>query len=134
MYATTNAYQRYRQQGILTANPVELIVMLYDGCIKQIKLGILGVERNDPNAANTGFQKAQNILMELINSLDLSYSMSKDLMDLYEFMIHEINEVNLHKEDGTGNLNDVLEMLGELRQSWGEIAKEGRGAVTLEEG
>ena len=36
MYAKPNPQEAYRQQGILTANPTELIVMLYDGCIKQL--------------------------------------------------------------------------------------------------
>ena len=131
MYATTNAYAQYKQHGILTANPVELIVLLYDGCIKQLRTAAVAIEDRRYPQANTSLQKAQEIIMELVNSLDFNYEISDQLLSLYDFMLNEIVEINLHKE--TDRIDGIIEVLSSLRQAWNEIAKEGRGAVTLTE-
>ena len=131
MYAMATPYDRYKTQGILTANPLELIVMLYDGCIKQLKLGGIGIEREDWPKANDSFQRAEEIILELVNSLDFNYPIADDLLSIYEFLLTEIIQINLDK-DAT-KIEPLVDILSSLRQSWQEISKEGRGAVTLEE-
>ncbi len=127
MYAMNNAFQKYKQQGVLTANPVELVVMLYDGCIKQIKIACLSIEEKDFEKANDSLQKAQRILMELINSLDLRYSIGNDLFALYEFMLNELAQGNANKDIKA--LSDIVRLLSELRDSWATLSKNGVGSV-----
>ena len=127
MYAMNHAFQKYKQQGVLTANPIELVVMLYDGCIKQIKIACLSIEEKDFEQANNSLQKAQRILMELINSLDLRYSVGGDLLSLYEFMLNELATGNATKDVKT--LSDVVKLLAELRESWATLSKNGAGSI-----
>ncbi len=127
MYAMNNAFQKYKQQGVLTANPVELVVMLYDGCIKQIKIACLSIEDKDFEKANDSLQKAQRILMELINSLDLRFPVGNDLFALYEFMLNELAQGNANKDINA--LSDIARLLSELRESWATLSKNGVGSV-----
>ncbi len=127
MYAMNNAFQKYKQQGVLTANPVELVVMLYDGCIKQIKIACISIEDKDFEQANISLQKAQLILMELINSLDLRYPIGNDLFSLYEYMLNEIAQGNVSKD--VKALADIVKLLQELRESWVTLSKNGVGSV-----
>ena len=127
MYTMSSVSQKYRQQDVLTANPLELVVMLYDGCIKQLKISALAIEDNNCERANEGMQQAQKILMELINSLDLRYPIGQDLMDLYEFMLNQIIRANSVKEPRL--LYEVVELLSGLRESWMALAKSGVGSV-----
>ena len=127
MYAMNNAFQKYRQQGVLTANPVELVVMLYDGCIKQIKMGCIFIEDKELEQANNSLQKAQRIVMELINSLDLRYPIGNELLSLYEFMLNEISGGNSTKD--VKALQEVAALLQELRESWVTLSKSGVGSV-----
>ena len=127
MYAMNNAFQKYRQQGVLTANPVELVVMLYDGCIKQIKMGCIFIEDKELEQANNSLQKAQRIVMELINSLDLRYPIGNELLSLYEFMLNEISAGNSTKD--VKALQEVAALLQELRESWVMLSKSGVGSV-----
>ena len=127
MYAMNNAFQKYRQQGVLTANPVELVVMLYDGCIKQIKMGCIFIEDKELEQANNSLQKAQRIVMELINSLDLRYPIGNELLSLYEFMLNEISAGNSTKD--VKALQEVAALLQELRESWVTLSKSGVGSV-----
>jgi len=127
MYTASNVSQKYRQQGVLTANPVELIVMLYDGCIKQMKISALSIEDKNYDQANESLQQAQKILLELINSLDLRFPIGRDLMDLYDFMLSETIAVNATKD--VKALNEVIGLLGDLRESWVTLSKSGVGSV-----
>ncbi|MCE5236829.1 MAG: flagellar export chaperone FliS [Clostridiaceae bacterium] len=131
MYAKPNPQDAYRQQGILTANPVELIVMLYDGCIKQLKLGCLALDDKNYEKSNVSFQKAQRIIMELITSLDFRYELAHDLMRLYEFMLEQIVEGNLKKEKAP--VLGTMELLEELRGAWAQVSKSGAASVAVAE-
>jgi flagellar protein FliS len=131
MYTKPNPQDAYKQQGILTANPAELIVMLYDGCIKQLKLGCLAADIKDFEKANICYQKAQRILLELITSLDFRYDLAHDLMRLYEYMIDEIIEGNLQKN--TETILAVAGLLEELRGAWVHLAKSGVASVAVAE-
>ncbi len=48
----TNPYAQYKQQGVLTASPTELVVMLYEGCIKQLKLAKIHIESKNMESAD----------------------------------------------------------------------------------
>jgi len=115
----TNPGEAYRRQNIMTASPLELIVMLYDGIKKNITLAQKAIKRRDVSAAHDKLIKAQAIVNELMGSLDLSISMSGDLMKLYEFMLHELGQANIKKD--ADRLDSVLEIVGELREAWQEI-------------
>lgn len=121
-----NPYEQYRQQGVMTASPVELIVMLYDGCIKQMKLGVMAIENKDYSAANQALQKAQDILGELVTSLDMNYELAATLLELYNFFLSELVEANMSKN--TQRIAPVIEIMQDLRVTWAEAAKMNRVA------
>ncbi|MFS8652347.1 MAG: flagellar export chaperone FliS, partial [Caldibacillus sp.] len=66
-----NPYQAYRRNAVNTATPGELTLMLYDGCLKFIRLAKEAINNNDIQAKNTNIQKAQNIITELMVTLDM---------------------------------------------------------------
>ena len=116
-----NAYQKYNAQKVVTANPVTLIVMLYDGCIKQLKLAQLAIDKKDCEATNTHIKKAQDIVSELLNSLDLKFPISQDLMALYEFMLREMRRINTVKN--RDDIDPLVGMLSGLRDTWAQVEK-----------
>jgi len=117
-----NAYEKYRHQGIMTASPADLVVMLYDGCIKQLKMTRIAIEEKHYEQANGYNKRAQDIVMELIMSLDLSFPISKDLMNIYEFVLQEMVQVNIDKD--SSRIQPLLELLESLREAWAEIRKQ----------
>ena len=76
MMYTNNGYNQYREQSVLTAGPGELVLMLYDGCLKQIRLARLAINENMAAGRNNALQKSQEIVTELINTLDFEYEVS----------------------------------------------------------
>ncbi len=116
-----NAYQKYNAQKVVTANPVTLIVMLYDGCIKQLKLAQLAIDKKDYEATNNHMKKAQDIVSELLNSLDLRFPVSKELMSLYDFMLREMRRINAVKK--RDDIDPLIDMLSGLRDTWAQVEK-----------
>ena len=127
----TRPQDAYRRQDVLTAGPVDLIVMLYDALKKNIILGKRGIEKKDVPNAHKCLMKAQMILTELINSLDMNYEISDELLNLYEFALKNIADANLHKN--TEPLEPVIEMVDSIREAWKEISGLNRGQIQLGE-
>jgi len=115
-------YEKYRRQDILIADPMKLVVMLYNGCIKQLKLAREAIEKRQYDQANQRLQRSQDIIVELMTSLDLKYAISKELMDLYTFLYREMIKVNITKDDT--HIEPLIKILVDLRDTWSEAMKE----------
>ncbi len=120
-YATANLQNRYKQDYVTTASPIDLVIMLYDGCIKQLKLAKIHLEETEPESPRNfliSIEKAEEIILELIRSLNLKIEISKDLLDLYQFMVNELVDVTFSRE--SEKIDPVIDMLNTLRESWVE--------------
>ena len=118
MYATANLQDRYKQDYVTTASPLDLIIMLYDGCIKQLKLSKIFEEENLQKDFLDAVEKAEEIILELIRSLNMNYEISNNLLDLYQFMLKELVETTYSKE--MDRIDKVIEFMSSLRESWVE--------------
>ena len=122
----TNPYAQYRQQGVLTASPTELVVMLYEGCIKQLKLAKIHLGEKNYEGANNAFQRAQDIITELVMGLDFNYDIARELLNLYEFVQRAIIDMNISKD--MNQVDPIVEILDDLRTAWVEVVKQTRAA------
>lgn len=129
MYHAGSAYETYRQQEVLTANAVDLIIMLYDGCIKQLKQARCCMQAKELAQANAAMMRAQDIVTELVRSLDLSIPLAKDLLQLYDFILQEMLRINIKKD--TEGIQPILDMLESLRGAWGEIRNHRPAAMQM---
>lgn len=119
--AMFNPYQQYEQQSVMTASPGELTLMLYNGCIKFIKMGIKYIEEDNIEKANNAIIRAQDIVNELTVTLDMEYEISEQLQLLYEYMGRRLIEANISKDMGI--LQEVEGLMAELRDTWAEVIK-----------
>ena len=127
----TRPQDAYRRQDVLTAGPVDLIVMLYDALKKNIVLGKRGIIKKDIPVAHKHLIKAQMIVTELINSLDMNYQISDELLELYEFALKSLADANLHKD--AEPLDPIIEMVDSIREAWKEVSSQSRGQIQLGE-
>ncbi|MCL2627816.1 MAG: flagellar export chaperone FliS [Oscillospiraceae bacterium] len=127
----TRPQDAYRKQDVLTASPVDLVVMLYDALKRNIVMGKRGIINKNVPTAHKHLMKAQMILTELINSLDMNYQISEELLDLYEFALKSIADANMHKN--VEPLDPIIEMVDSIREAWKEISNSNRGTMQLGE-
>lgn len=115
----------YKTQQIMTASPQELTLMLYNGAIRFVNESIKAIENKDiPKAHETNI-KAQNIVREFINSLDMQYEVSRGLDQLYDYLEYRLIQANVKKD--TAQLEEAKNMLTELRDTWSQAMKLARG-------
>ncbi len=117
----SSPYQKYQHTQAQTASKPKLLIMLYDGAIKFVNAGIDGISVEDYSKANTNLCKAQAILHELVSSLNFDYPQAKNLVQIYEYMLHRLIEANIKKDPAPAQ--EVLGYLIELREAWVEAAK-----------
>jgi len=114
-----SAYKSYQQNSVLTATPGELTLMLYNGCIKFIRQGKLAISEDNIENKNTYIQKAQNIIRELMVTLDQKQPVAKSMMQMYDYMNRRLIEANI-KNDMT-ILDEVEGFVAEFRDTWKQV-------------
>jgi flagellar secretion chaperone FliS len=119
--ANPYAAQAYENNTVNTASPGELTLMLYNGCLKFIKLANNAIEEKDWEKKNTNIQKAQKIIQELMVTLDMNVEISKQMMPLYDFMYRTLVEANIHND--SEKLNEVAGLVTEFRDTWKEVIR-----------
>ena len=133
MYATSDAalLNKYQNDSVMTASPMDLVVMLYDALIKQIKLSDIFLENREYEKVNRHLSRAEDIVYELLCSLDLSYPISEELMKLYDFMLQELIQINLQKD--RSRIPPLLEIVESLREAWVSVRNGSARAFAVEE-
>lgn len=117
-------YQQYQQNTIMTARPEDLTLMLYNGAIKFLNQAKLQIEAKDTQSIHNSITRTEDIIMELMGSLDMKYDIAKNLYSLYDFMIHHLIQANIHKYDGGEQyIDEVLKLLKDMRDTWEQAIK-----------
>jgi len=114
--ASANPYQAYRTNAVTTASPGELTLMLYNGCLKFMNMARKAIESNDIEGKNTNIQKAQNIITELMVTLNMDMDISKNMMALYDYANRRLIEANIHND--LDMIQEVEELITEFRDTW----------------
>jgi flagellar protein FliS len=123
-----NAYSAYQKTNVNTASQGRLVVLLYEGAIKQLTTALTFIDEEgkikpgDIEKFGICIQKAQAIITELEVSLDMEKGgdIATNLMSLYVFFNEELIHASISRD--TEKINSVLRMLKELAESWKVIA------------
>ncbi len=112
----------YRQQSVLTATPGQLVVMLYDGCLRFLHQAAHAMREQDVATAGNRLQRAEAILDELLMTLDLEKGgvIASRLQGIYVFCQRRLMEARLERD--AERIEQVSELLAELRESWSQVA------------
>lgn len=117
--ASRNPYEAYQNNSVTTASPGELTLMLYNGCLKFINLAKHAIENKEIENRNTNIQKAQNIVSELMLTLNMDVEISKNMRSLYEYLNRRLMEANFKQDISI--LEEVEEIMTEFRDAWKQV-------------
>lgn len=122
---TRNPYQTYKNNAILTASPIMLIVMLYDGALKFMVQAEKCLETNDYMGWNNYIKRSQNILTELSNCLNMDAGeVAQNLKTLYSYCYEQTVWANINRDPA--KLHHVAHILSDLKYAWEEVNKKYR--------
>ncbi len=127
----------YQKVQVTTADRLKLVVMLYDGAISFLKSAINCLEKNDMAGKGIYIAKAQDIIDELNNSLNLKDGgeIASTLRKIYNFLYFYLVKANLKKDPKM--IKEVIDILSSLREAWYEISNkkvEGNEDIEVSEG
>lgn len=130
--AVSNPYQAYQQNSVLTASPGDLTLMLYNGCLKFLNLAKKAIEEKNITEKNMNLQKAQNIINELMVTLNMDIEISKQMMALYDFARTKLIEANVKND--LAALEEAESIMIEFRDTWKEVIKQNRQQTYTKDG
>lgn len=116
------AHKKYKQVQVKTANNEKLLLMLYKGCIKFLKLSKKSINEDDIEGANNYIIRSQDIIRELRDTLDMKKGgeIANNLSQLYDFMLRKLVEANINKDNE--KIKIVENLMTELLDAWKQIA------------
>ncbi len=116
-----NGFTAYQDTAVTTQSKGRLIVLLYDGAIKFMKLAIQEMQAGNHEEKGRYIGKAQDIINELnaVLDMDAGGEVAADLRKLYCFMNNQLSQANV-KHD-TQMIREVITLAEELNQSWKAI-------------
>ena len=112
----------YRQQSVLTATPGQLVVMLYDGCLRFLHQAAFAMRDDDMAVAGNRLSRAEAIIDELLTTLDLEQGgvIASRLQGIYVFCNKQLIEARMNNDADI--IDTVSGLLAELRESWAQVA------------
>jgi len=118
-----NGLEAYQTNAVATQSKGRLVVMLYDGAIKFLKLAIKEMEAKNYEAKGKYLNKAQDIIWELSSVLNVEEGgdIAKNLRSLYLYMNRRLNEANIKIDPEI--VKEVISLLETLKKSWKAIAE-----------
>ena len=133
MFGTRMGHAAYArvgaETGVNTADPHQLIVMLFDGALVAITTAAVALDSKDIAKKGNSISKAIEII---VNGLKVSLDMeaggelAQRLGALYDYMAERLLYANLHSNRAA--LDEVSGLLRDLREAWASI--DGKSAAS----
>ena len=122
MTPLTASPQAYRENTVLCATPAQRVVMLYDGARRFLRQAAEAMRAREIERAHNRLRRAEEIIAHLDGVLDYEQGaeLAEQLHAIYHFCLAHLNRARMSLD--ADRLDEVSEILGELRESWVEIA------------
>lgn len=120
-----NPAQQYQRTQVMTANQVQLIVLLYDSAVQALELAQDGIRQKNPADKARFLGRGMAIISELASVLDFERGgeIAKSLYRLYEYMLTECTKANL--QNNATHLDGPIRCLTTMREAWQTVARQG---------
>ena len=121
-----NYQNAYKKASVNTLDQNKLIIMLYDGAIKNASFAVEHMKSGEIEKVHNCLIKAKNIVTELMATLNMEQGgdVAKNLQSLYSYMFSQLIEANMEKK--IQPILVVIDLLKELRSAWVQINKKSK--------
>ena len=121
MSTYSNYQNAYKKASVNTLDQNKLIIMLYDGAIKNANFAVQYMESGEIEKVHDSLIKTKNIVTELLATLNMEQGgeIAKNLKSLYSYMFSQLIEANMEKKSEP--VLTVIDLLKELRGAWIQI-------------
>jgi flagellar protein FliS len=112
---------RYKEVAINTANPLQLVVMLYDAAILSLQKARNCIQHKDIEGRSNALNRCISIISELQSCLNLKEGgeIAGSLNRLYDYMKRRITKANV--DQSAKPLEEVEGLLENICSAWREL-------------
>ena len=113
-----NGYQQYKQQSVDTMTSGEMLILLFDGAVKNITLAGLALQKQNYAEFNVAVTKTDRIIRYLRATLNMKYPISRDLDRLYEYFLYLLTRLRAGRKQEI--ITELKGYLVDLRDTFKE--------------
>jgi len=113
-----DVYERARQEAVEEADPLELVVMLYEGALTSVRSARSHLAAGRIRERSRDITKATEIVLELSRSLAVQADadLAMQLKHLYAYVLDQLREGNFRQQDKP--LAEAQKVLEVLADAW----------------
>lgn len=121
--AIANPYEQYKTASILTASPLDRVILLYKKSIELIDNALEKFESEDFLGYSEDLKKACKIIEYLLSVLDMEKGkeIAQNLAEIYDYCLFTLTVSNANKDKES--VIRVRRILVGLLEAWEEIRK-----------
>lgn len=113
----------YRRSAVLSASQSQLVVMQYDAARRFLRQAALAMGAGEVERSHRTLRRAETILAHLDAALDDELGeIPMQLHSIYRFCMGHLNAARMRLDPLP--LEEVAELLGELREAWAQVSEE----------
>lgn len=115
-------YQEYGiQSGVIASDPHRLVLMLFEGILKNIAIAKGFMQRKDLMAKGRHISKAIDIIGHLLSSLnhEVDSELPGQLSSLYTYMMERLVYANYRNNENI--LDEVAHLVTTIKTGWEEL-------------
>ena len=113
-----NGYQQYKQQSVETMTSGEMLIMLFDGAIKNLTAADFALQKENYPLFDVAVEKTEKIIRYLRATLNMKYDISKELDRLYEYYLYLLMRLKAGRKPEI--IAELKEHMTELRDTFKE--------------
>lgn len=123
----------YRRSRVLSSEPVELVVLLYERLLADLEGVAIAIRAQDIEAKAVRLQRANDVIFELLGALDRERGgeVSQRLAALYTYMITRLGEASRTLD--VAILEELSGHVRSLLSAWRTVAEQAPAAGTSAE-
>ena len=115
--------EAYRRESVLAASRSQLVVMLYDGARRFLRQAAVAMRAREIERCHNTLRRAELIIAHLDGTLDHEHGeLPERLHVIYAFCLRHLGEARFSLD--AAKLDEVCELLGDLREAWAQLAAE----------
>jgi flagellar protein FliS len=134
MKTIVDARQVYQDTSVRGANPIELVVLLYDSAIADMRLALTAMQKSDIEGRSTRISHALMILQQLQGTLDFERggAAARQFEQFYNLTRAKVLEAQMR--GSSDMMQQQIRSMSEVRDCWLEARRllATRAAVTVE--
>lgn len=101
-------------------SPVELLVRLYDECIKSFRISKKALEEKNYEVFEDNILHCRKIVMHFIKTLDMNQEISWELLKLYNYVVYDISRIQTGREKYLDEIDEMINIISDIRDGFKE--------------